>query len=514
MAGRDFVANEKPDAPRELFPTNPTVSEWSYGSRPGPVASRELVLADRAQHSNAQEGREDFEGFFSGGGILANTGTQPLLLNFGFGDLHPLQAGEMYLGPSPNTDAAVVRWTAPITGSYRIAATWRDLDNHGGNGASGHVVINGTERFVQEWNNDGGAQFPAQTFTLNAGDVVDFCLGARGEFSFDATAFDATISRLDSSPAAFLANTGFTVFDRLQPIANAADSVLTFASAQSSTASGLSVRVQSTTTPGNASSWTELPDGNFGLMVLDVSTGLWVLNSTNYPRQNGIYFRAVSVATDLPANLGNAVGPFNLASNVAQVGPTVLRINGEGGPSEISPREPLSFSVQGPAGVKLVSIETSSTPHEESSWVDLPGGDLGPTSQSGEYGGSTTNYPLGSAVYFRAVTTKNNAIASLSNIVGPFDFTAATNPAATGLWEAGRNFAANEKPDRASETNSVNQTVARVELRFSCFRQRECIHPFFRGRACEQCANSRHRWIRRVGDRPHRSGKCRERTGD
>ncbi len=478
MAGRDFVANEKPDAPRELFPTNPTVSEWSYGSRPGPVASRELVLADRAQHSNAQEGREDFEGFFSGGGILANTGTQPLLLNFGFGDLHPLQASEMYLGPSPNTDAAVVRWTAPITGSYRIAATWRDLDNHGGNGASGHVVINGTERFAQEWNNDGGAQFPAQTFTLNAGDVVDFCLGARGEFSFDATAFDATISRLDSSPASFLANTGFTVFDRLQPLANAADSVLTFASAQSSTASGLSVRVQSTTTPGNASSWTELPDGNFGLMVLDVSTGLWVLNSTNYPRQNGIYFRAVSVATDLPANLGNAVGPFNLASNVAQVGPTVLRVNGEGGPSEISPREPLSFSVQGPAGVKLVSIETSSTPHEENSWADLPGGDLGPTSQPGEYGGSTTNYPLGTAVYFRAVTTKTNATASLSNIVGPFDFTAATNPAVTGLWEAGRNFAANEKPDRASETNSVNQTVPEWSYGFRASASGNAFTPF------------------------------------
>ena len=105
----------------------------------------------------------------------------------------------------------MVRWTAPAAGSYRILAKWIDLDPFGGNGASAHVTINGTEvfgrkvpadpngpaRFVgQEWENGGNAAMPAETFRLNAGDVVDFLVGSRGDFTFDSTTFNALISKV------------------------------------------------------------------------------------------------------------------------------------------------------------------------------------------------------------------------------------------------------------------------------------------------------------------------------
>lgn len=55
----------------------------------------------------------------------------------------------------------------------------------------------GPERFVgQEWDNGGNAAMPAETFKLKAGDVVDFAVGSRGEYTFDSTSFNAVVCKV------------------------------------------------------------------------------------------------------------------------------------------------------------------------------------------------------------------------------------------------------------------------------------------------------------------------------
>lgn len=193
-AGRDLLANEKPDRAAEANAINATVPEWSYGYR-SIAASTNLTLFPPAIHVNGARGIEGFDGWLgaSEGSLLVNTKSEPIILNFGFGNLKPFYPQQMYLHPS-SSNFMVARWTAPATGDYRFVADWLDLDNHGGNGGSGHVVINGTEVFVREFNNDGRARTPATTRTFQAGEFIDFVLGSRGDFTFDATAFNAVVA--------------------------------------------------------------------------------------------------------------------------------------------------------------------------------------------------------------------------------------------------------------------------------------------------------------------------------
>lgn len=91
-----------------------------------------------------------------------------------------------------------MRWTAPAAGAYTItSAYWRDDDSHGGNGSDVHIVLNGVSIFDRSFANGGQTALGAPlTLTLAAGDKLDFLLGSAGDWSFDSTAFNATISAL------------------------------------------------------------------------------------------------------------------------------------------------------------------------------------------------------------------------------------------------------------------------------------------------------------------------------
>ena len=188
---------------------NQTVRQWSYGSR-AQAAGTAFTLFPPAIHQNAANG---LEGWDSAGqaALSVNTKSVPVVLDNGFGPNKPIRPGQLYLRPSSGNAFTVARWTAPAPATYRILAKWIDIDNHGGNGASGHVVINGTEvfgrrvpadpvgpaRFVGlEWDRGGNAAMAAEDFKLVAGDVVDFALGSRGDTSFDGTTFNALIRKV------------------------------------------------------------------------------------------------------------------------------------------------------------------------------------------------------------------------------------------------------------------------------------------------------------------------------
>ena len=190
IAGADFVANEKPDS-NFLNPNG----LWSYGYR-STLESTDLTLL--TNHSDIIAGNEDLEGYDLGAnpvGIYANTGSSPVSRFYPGGPLAPLNPNQIALHPGSMNEFAIVRWTADITGSYDILAEWIDLDANGGNGGSGHLVINGVNILSMErfWIN-GGSGSALDTFFLNAGDTVDFAAGSNGSYYYDTTGFDASIS--------------------------------------------------------------------------------------------------------------------------------------------------------------------------------------------------------------------------------------------------------------------------------------------------------------------------------
>ena len=197
-AGGDLALNEKPDRGGDAQPVNETVPQWSYGYR-NAAAGTALTPFTPGQHFNNVLSRPGLDGWDSGGDagvtVIVNATASDITLNFGSGNLRPLLPGQILFDPSVSGTMPVLRWTAPAAGRYNIVARWLDLDTSGGDGVSCHAVVNGTERFTQNIDNGESVDMPLTTVELKAGDVIDFLVGARGNFSFDATGFNGAITR-------------------------------------------------------------------------------------------------------------------------------------------------------------------------------------------------------------------------------------------------------------------------------------------------------------------------------
>jgi uncharacterized repeat protein (TIGR03803 family) len=218
-------------------------------------------------------------------------------------------------------------------------------------------------------------------------------------------------------PNGGLSATVFRVNGRSSPSANVADTVLRFTAQQTGRVSGLVVRVQATTTPSNAASWNELSNGSQGYMTYDPSTAQFVLNSTNYPLQNGVYFRVTCSAPGYPDSISDVVGPFSLATSTPHLGPTTLFMATNGGGAEMRFRVK---ETSPPAGI-LLRIQATTTPDNEASWTDLNDGNSGhmsPYSDPTQFYLDSTKYPTGDPVYFRAVAQASGYIDSISNEIG------------------------------------------------------------------------------------------------
>ncbi|MCC6356653.1 MAG: PEP-CTERM sorting domain-containing protein [Verrucomicrobiae bacterium] len=204
IAGEDMALNEKPDEPDmfhdDTLNPNSLVPQWSYGYR-FTLESTNLTLFATGDHTDGTT-YADLEGFIGNGvSVLVNVGNAPIVINNGPGPLADLNPGEMHLHPSPDNAYAIVRWTSPLGGDFDLSAYWYDQDPYGGNGASAHILVNGVLLFDEAFNNGGGTS-TVQTVSLNVGDVVDFALGSRGDFSYDGTRFDASVGAAVPEPSA------------------------------------------------------------------------------------------------------------------------------------------------------------------------------------------------------------------------------------------------------------------------------------------------------------------------
>jgi hypothetical protein len=230
-----------------------------------------------------------------------------------------------------------------------------------------------------------------------------------------------------------LSSVTFLVNDSASSSASVADTVLRFRALQTGIPVGLSVRVQATTTPNTESSWADLANDRSGRMTLNVAGNQFVLSSTDYPLQNGVYFRAVSAAPGYSDSISNAVGPFNLVSTKPHLSPTRLSVTAGSNIADLYFRARESTVQNGVA----LRVQATTTPGDEGTWTDLNNGNAGAMQQSTNplYPNSflllVNNYPAVQGIYFRAVASLSGYVDSISNASGGFNIVSATPPKVT-----------------------------------------------------------------------------------
>lgn len=189
---------------------------WSYGQKFGFEGS-DLTLLDT--HQSDVAGDTNFPGWV--GSSHGDTSILTVRVNIGASETIGFVWGapggpfmgdgtpDIVLHPSgvnQQETHAVVRWTAPAPGTYRITASWRDISAGGQNGSEGadvHLVVNGESVFDGIVSLESGPESVETTHvaTLSRGDFVDFVVGPNangdatgGSADNDGTAFNASIS--------------------------------------------------------------------------------------------------------------------------------------------------------------------------------------------------------------------------------------------------------------------------------------------------------------------------------
>ena len=166
-------------------------SVWSYGW------STTLGSAFNLDTSNttAAYGLTGLGGWFSGQSaegvpdVLRNNTANPILL----APFTNFQPGQLTLNMFQTT-YSVVRWTAPSTGQFSIAATFSAVSTIGGT-TDVHVQRNGVSIFDSAVNGFPSPTSYTGTVNLVSGDHIDFAVGfgSNGNDHEDTTALGATI---------------------------------------------------------------------------------------------------------------------------------------------------------------------------------------------------------------------------------------------------------------------------------------------------------------------------------
>ncbi|HMJ05468.1 MAG TPA: LamG domain-containing protein [Chthoniobacterales bacterium] len=277
---------------------------------------------------------------------------------------------------------------------------------------------------------------------LNSG-IIDFFLGRIDELSLYSRALSATeiqsiyragsLGKCAPPPAPAhggLSATTLTVNGSATAHGIPASPVLSFVVQQTGHPADLAVRIQSSTSNSANATWTELPNGTAGNMAADALKTTFYLNTTGYPVQNGLYFRAISTAGAYVSSISNVVGSFDLAAMGNHIGPVGFWLKRNGWLADLTFN---AIEASPPAGVVL-KVQSSTNPAAESSWVSV-----------GEMTRSTnTNYPnffrfllnnppAGSGIYYRAIahSTTAGSLDSISNLTGPYTSTADAPPTVT-----------------------------------------------------------------------------------
>jgi hypothetical protein len=200
QSGPDLAAAERETATETQNP-NAVVPQWSYGYR-ADIASTAFTAFN--QHFNLTSGFsagvEGFETNLSANTphVRVNPSSAPIvrapMLN-----LDP-EHMEVHPGPANGPgDVVVVRFTAPVAGTYMLSSTWRDNNSSSGgtNGGIAAVVHNGADIYNQRFANGAPSfSYSNPSIILAANDKLDFVVDADGDYNSDSTDLDAEVCLL------------------------------------------------------------------------------------------------------------------------------------------------------------------------------------------------------------------------------------------------------------------------------------------------------------------------------
>lgn len=184
-----------------------------------------------------------------------------------------------------------------------------------------------------------------------------------------------------------------------------------FYATNASDAPDLYLRVQATTTPAVESSWTDLPGGGF----MTRNGAAWSLSTRDVPAGT-IYFRAIAAAPGYADKISAVQGPVEIGVGIAAINDfkyfttSPARSNNTW---QFTAQETSLFSDQ------RLRVQSTTTPAEEGSWTDLPGGGIMGHLDS-SYSFSTQQVPTGHR-YFRIIASATGFADRSSTILGPID---------------------------------------------------------------------------------------------
>lgn len=189
------------------------------------------------------------------------------------------------------------------------------------------------------------------------------------------------------------ATTGFKVSTKSPPKSGQA---WTFSATQPSTAANLTVRFQSTETPFNEGSWSDLPV--YSAPVVKGTT--WTSNTLNVPAGTR-YFRAISAAPGWVDSVSSMIGPVTVTSTALILSPFSFYHIDFVDPAQNG--RPATFYATTP-GVSGLNVRFQSKLHSEddNQWKDLHNGTYGLTGTKWSF--KTNDMPVGYRD-FRAISS-------------------------------------------------------------------------------------------------------------
>jgi hypothetical protein len=102
------------------------------------------------------------------------------------------QPGQLALHPDQSNVVSIVRWTAPVSGTFSLNVTFSGLDSTFGDSADVHILHNGSS-LLNSVVSPNPASFSGPQSIL-AGDTIDFVVGNGGNgINGDSTGLSATI---------------------------------------------------------------------------------------------------------------------------------------------------------------------------------------------------------------------------------------------------------------------------------------------------------------------------------
>lgn len=187
---------------------NPGSGTWTYGYKTSSVTG--AFLAFDTAGTLVSSGNTVNTWYASSVATEPGVGVNLSSTNtFTMGGHTTIQPSEMNLHPGAAGQLAVLRFTAPTTGSYALAGNFSGNSN-AGTTTDVHILQNNVSFFDSTVTGFGTTVTFSQTLSLTSGDYVDFVVGwSNGSYNNDSTGLVTTLTAAVPEPANVAMLAGF-----------------------------------------------------------------------------------------------------------------------------------------------------------------------------------------------------------------------------------------------------------------------------------------------------------------